>query len=207
MTTHAHARHTTRHPGRHPGRPSKRQLIIETAERLFAEHGYDATSTARIAAEAGVPSGLVFYHFATKLDLLLAVVQERPAPSEVLRSAARGRTVRRRLRAMVAAMAEELENDRAARIIVFREAQGRPEIASRAAELFAEATETVADVLAGADDVVADRDRVQTAAELVVSRVFLDTVALGQADTAVKRHAAMIDLIAESLSGGVRAQD
>jgi AcrR family transcriptional regulator len=199
MTAAAHARHTTR--------PSKRQLIIETAERLFAEHGYDATSTARIATEAGVPSGLVFYHFATKLDLLLAVVQERPAPSEVLRSAARGRTVRGRLRAIVATMAQELENDRAARIIVFREAQGRPEIASRAAELFAEATETVADVLAGADDVVADRARVQTAAELVVSRVFLDTVALGQVDTATKRHAAMIDLLTESLTGGVRAHD
>jgi AcrR family transcriptional regulator len=207
MTTHAHARHPTRHPGRPTGRPSKRQLIIETAERLFAEHGYDATSTARIATEAGVPSGLVFYHFATKLDLLLAVVQERPAPSEVLRSAARGRTVRRRLRAIVAAMAEELENDRAARIIVFREAQGRPEIASRAAELFAEATDTIADVLSGADDVVAEPERVQAAAELVVARVFLDTVALGQADTAVKRHTAMIDLIAESLTGGVRARD
>ncbi|MET9271537.1 helix-turn-helix domain-containing protein [Kribbella sp. NPDC003557] len=207
MTTHAHARHPTRHPGRPTGRPSKRQLIIENAERLFAEHGYDATSTARIATEAGVPSGLVFYHFATKLDLLLAVVQERPAPSEVLRSAARGRTVRRRLRAIVAAMAEELENDRAARIIVFREAQGRPEIASRAAELFAEATDTIADVLSGADDVVAEPERVQAAAELVVARVFLDTVALGQADTAVKRHTAMIDLIAESLTGGVRARD
>ncbi|WP_165550227.1 TetR/AcrR family transcriptional regulator [Kribbella speibonae] len=181
-------------------------MIIETAERLFAEHGYDATSTARIATEAGVPSGLVFYHFATKLDLLLAVVQERPAPREVLRSTARGRTVRRRLRAIVATMAEELEHDRAARIIVFREAQGRPEIASRAAELFAEATETVACVLTGADDVVADPARVQAAAELVVSRVFLDTVALGQAETATHRHAEMIDLIAESLTGGVRAE-
>ena len=62
-------------------RSTKRQAIIETAERLFAEHGYDATSTARIAHEAGVPSGLVFYHFATKLDLLLAIVHERPTPS------------------------------------------------------------------------------------------------------------------------------
>ncbi|MER7251490.1 helix-turn-helix domain-containing protein [Kribbella sp. NPDC000426] len=195
MTAAAHARHT------------KRQVIIETAERLFAEHGYDATSTARIAHEAGVPSGLVFYHFATKLDLLLAIVQERPTPSEVLRSAARGRTVRRRLQAIVATMAEELEHDRAARIIVFREAQGRPEIAERAAELFAEATETVADVLSGADDVVAGRDRVRTAAELVVSRVFLDTVALGQAETAAKRHEAMIDLLADSLAApGGRAQ-
>ncbi|WP_427892746.1 TetR/AcrR family transcriptional regulator [Kribbella sp. GL6] len=191
MTASAH--HTS-------ARSTKRQVIIETAERLFAEHGYDATSTARIAAEAGVPSGLVFYHFATKLDLLLAVVHERPAPSEVLRSAARSRTVRARLRAIVATMAAELENDRAVRIIVFREAQGRPEIASRAAEMFADATRTVADVLAGADDVIADRARVRTAAELVVSRVFLDTVALGPVEPATKRHAAMIDLIVETLT-------
>lgn len=190
----------------HAQRPTKRQLIIETAERLFAEHGYDATSTARIATEAGVPSGLVFYHFATKLDLLIAVVQERQSPSEVLRSAARGRTVRGRLRAIVASMVEELEKDRASRIIVFREAQGRPEIASRAAELFAEATATVTDVLSGADDVVADENRVRTAAELVVSRVFLDTVALGQDEPGAKRHAAMIELITESLTSGTRVR-
>ena len=181
-------------------RSTKRQVIIETAERLFAEHGYDATSTARIAHEAGVPSGLVFYHFATKLDLLLAIVHERPMPSEVLRSATRGHSVRGRLRAVVAVMAEELEHNRAARIIVFREAQARPEIAERAAELFAEATATVADVLSGADDIVTDPARVRTAAELVVSRVFVDIVARGEADSAVRRHAAMIDLVAESLT-------
>ena len=188
MTAHAVARH------------SKREVIMETAERLFAERGYDGTSTARIAHEAGVPSGLVFYHFATKLDLLLAIVHERPTPSQVIRSATQGHTVRRRLRAVVAVMAEELERDRAARIIIFREAQARPEIAARGAELFAEATETVAEVLSGADDIVVDPDRVQTAAELVVSRDFLDIVALGQAATAAKRHAAMIDLVAESLT-------
>ncbi|MEU4191941.1 helix-turn-helix domain-containing protein [Kribbella sp. NPDC026611] len=188
MTADAHAR------------PSKRQLIVETAERLFAEYGYDATSTARIAHEAGVPSGLVFYHFATKLDLLLAIVQERPTPAEVLRSAGRGRTVRRRLRAMVVAMARELEDNRAARIIIFREAQARPEIATRAAELFAEASATVAGVLRDADDVVVDPEQVRAAAELVVSRVFLDVVALGEAATAAKRHAAMIDLVAKSLT-------
>jgi AcrR family transcriptional regulator len=187
MTAHAAARNT------------KREVIVETAERLFAEHGYDATSTARIAHEAGVPTGLVFYHFATKLELLLAIVHERPTPSEVLRSAARGRSVRRRLRAVVTLMAEELEQNRAARIILFQEAQASPEIAVRAAELFTEATVTVADVLSGASDVVTDPLRVQTAAELVVSRVFVDSVALGPAETAAKRYAAMIELLAESL--------
>ncbi|WP_433160478.1 TetR/AcrR family transcriptional regulator [Kribbella sp. CA-247076] len=188
MTAHATAKNT------------KRQVIIETAERLFADCGYDATSTARIAHEAGVPSGLVFYHFNTKLDLLLAIVQERPTPGDVLPSAARGRSIRQRLRAVVSVMADELELNRSVRIIVFREAQARPEIAARAAELFAEAATTVAEVLSGADDVVADPARVRAAAELIVSRVFLDVIALGRSDTALKRHAAMIDMLAESLT-------
>ncbi len=183
-----------------PGRNTKRQVIIETAERLFADYGYDATSTARIAHEAGVPSGLVFYHFATKTDLLMAIVRERPTPGEVLRTAARGRSVHRRLRAVVTVMAEELERNRSARIIVFREAQARPEIAARAAELFAEAASMVAEVLSGAEDVVADPARVRTAAELIVSSVFLDIIALGRSDTAAKRHADMIDMLEESLT-------
>ena len=67
MTTHAAAPST------------KRQAIIETAERLFAECGYDATSTARIAHEAGVPSGLVFYHFATTPDPAEALGWRKPS--------------------------------------------------------------------------------------------------------------------------------
>ncbi|WP_163552892.1 TetR/AcrR family transcriptional regulator [Candidatus Frankia alpina] len=52
-----------------------RERILVAAEVLFAEHRFDRTSTARIAAAAGVPHGLIFYHFKTKMDLLLAVVQ------------------------------------------------------------------------------------------------------------------------------------
>ncbi|MCM3921241.1 TetR/AcrR family transcriptional regulator [Frankia sp. AiPs1] len=52
-----------------------RERILAAAEVLFAEHRFDRTSTARIAAAAGVPHGLIFYHFKTKMDLLLAVVQ------------------------------------------------------------------------------------------------------------------------------------
>lgn len=188
MTTHATAPST------------KRQAIMETAERLFADCGYDATSTARIAHEAGVPSGLVFYHFATKTDLLLSIVRERPTPSQVLRTAARGSSVHQRLRAVVTVMAEELDRNRAVRLIVFREAQARPEIAARAAELFTEAAETVAEVLSGADDIAADPARVRTAAELIVSSVFLDIIALGRSVTAADRHAAMIDMLEESLT-------
>lgn len=63
----------------------RRTAILDAAERLFAESGFDATSTSRVASEAGVPKGLVFYYFPRKIDLLLALLDERlptHAPSE-----------------------------------------------------------------------------------------------------------------------------
>jgi AcrR family transcriptional regulator len=59
--------------------PSARERILLAAERLFAEHGFDRTSTARLAGAAGVPQGLIFYHFGTKQDLLLSLIRERSA--------------------------------------------------------------------------------------------------------------------------------
>lgn len=56
-----------------------RQTILDGAERLIAEQGYDATSTAQIAAAAGVPKTLVFHYFATKRRVLDAVLAERVA--------------------------------------------------------------------------------------------------------------------------------
>lgn len=63
--------------GSGPTEPANRELILDAAQRLFADVGYAATSTAKIAAAAGVPHGLVFYYFPTKRHLLLAVVGER----------------------------------------------------------------------------------------------------------------------------------
>lgn len=67
---------TGRPPG--PG-PSARERILTAAEELFAEHGYDRTSAARLARSAEVPQGLIFYHFGTKQDVLLTLVRERSA--------------------------------------------------------------------------------------------------------------------------------
>lgn len=55
----------------------RRTRILDAAEGLIAEHGFDATPTAQIANEAGVPKGLVFYYFPRKIDLLLTLLQER----------------------------------------------------------------------------------------------------------------------------------
>jgi AcrR family transcriptional regulator len=51
-----------------------RQQILETAQRLFAEHGYDATSLQMIADEMGLTKAAVYYHFRAKSDILHAAM-------------------------------------------------------------------------------------------------------------------------------------
>ncbi|MPZ82919.1 MAG: TetR family transcriptional regulator [Actinophytocola sp.] len=58
--------------------PSARERILAAAEELFAESGFDATPTSRIATRAGVPKGLVHYYFQHKPDLLTALVARLP---------------------------------------------------------------------------------------------------------------------------------
>jgi AcrR family transcriptional regulator len=52
----------------------KKELILQTALRLFSEQGYEATPTNRIAKEAGVSEGLIFRHFENKEGLLSAIL-------------------------------------------------------------------------------------------------------------------------------------
>ena len=47
-----------------------RQQILETAQRLFVDLGYDATSLQMIADEMGLTKAAVYYHFRAKIDIL-----------------------------------------------------------------------------------------------------------------------------------------
>lgn len=72
-----------------------RQLLADTARRLFAERGFENVSVAEIARVAEVSEATVFNYFPTKEDLvysgletfeseLLAAVRERPAGETVI---------------------------------------------------------------------------------------------------------------------------
>lgn len=52
---------------------NKQEQIQATALRLFVADGFHGTPTAKIAAEAGVANGTLFYHYKTKDDLVVAL--------------------------------------------------------------------------------------------------------------------------------------
>ena len=55
---------------------SKRELLMKTARRLFAENGFYATPTALVAKEAGVSNGILFHYFPTKEILVSSLYQD-----------------------------------------------------------------------------------------------------------------------------------
>ena len=94
---------TTRPTGlRERKKAQTRQLIADTARRLFAERGSEAVRVSEVAEAADVSEATVFNYFPTKEDLfysgleafeeaLLAAVRDRPAGESIL--AAFGRFV------------------------------------------------------------------------------------------------------------------
>lgn len=52
----------------------KKKNLIDTAVRLFAEQGYDGTTTLQISREAGVTEPLIYYHFKGKEELFTHIL-------------------------------------------------------------------------------------------------------------------------------------
>jgi AcrR family transcriptional regulator len=53
-----------------PEQENNRERILQAAETIFAENGYDAARIDRIAGEAGVNKALIYYYFRSKRSLL-----------------------------------------------------------------------------------------------------------------------------------------
>jgi TetR/AcrR family transcriptional repressor of bet genes len=92
------------------GRPSntreRRAQIVDGLLTVMAEHGYAAASVAAVAEAAGLAPGLVHYHFDTKQEILLALVDTLDARARARRTAftVKARTPRARLFASIDAL-------------------------------------------------------------------------------------------------------
>jgi AcrR family transcriptional regulator len=129
-----------------------RQLISETARRLFIERGFEQVSVAEIAREAEVSEMTVFNYFPTKEDLvysgleafedqLLAAIRDRQPGQTILDAFAEFVLEPRGL--LVA------KDDKAARDLVAatRMIAASPALLAREQQIFARYTETLAQVI------------------------------------------------------------
>jgi AcrR family transcriptional regulator len=73
-------------PKRNRGRPTKegsgeatRERILDAAEELFAEHGFDGVTVRQVTRKAGVDVALAHYYFGTKRGLFDSVFLRRAA--------------------------------------------------------------------------------------------------------------------------------
>jgi len=54
----------------------RKQELIDTAERLFLEKGYEQTTVADIVREIEVAQGTFYYYFSSKEEILEAIIEE-----------------------------------------------------------------------------------------------------------------------------------
>ncbi|WP_316523035.1 TetR/AcrR family transcriptional regulator [Kitasatospora brasiliensis] len=64
----------------HSPRSDTRARILEVSLELFSEHGYEQTSLREIADRLGVTKAALYYHFKTKDDIVLGIVERMAAP-------------------------------------------------------------------------------------------------------------------------------
>lgn len=57
-------------------RDIRQTAILDAARDLFSRQGYHKTTMPEIARAAEVSVGLIYYHFASKADILVAIVKE-----------------------------------------------------------------------------------------------------------------------------------
>ncbi len=63
---------------------STRDQIIDAADRLFYQQGFDHTSFAHIAEAVNISRGNFYYHFKTKDEILEAVIKRRLANTRAM---------------------------------------------------------------------------------------------------------------------------
>lgn len=66
-----------KHPAVTPNRRGvrSRELVLDAAERLMAEHGYEAATVAALKDKAGIPMSSIYHYFGSKDGVLLAVME------------------------------------------------------------------------------------------------------------------------------------
>src|SRR5664279_3308474 len=102
---------------------SSHDRILQAAKRLFAQQGYENTSTVAIARDAGTSESQLMKHFGSKQGLLVAIFNRGWASmSERIKTIPQGSPADRLL-AVLEAVTVELENDHDLKVLAMLEAR------------------------------------------------------------------------------------
>lgn len=184
-----------------------RERILDAAEELIAEHGFDATPTARIADRADVPKGLVFHYFPVKTDLLITLIAERaevapfgPTPDDTADG-----DVASALSRIAHRFRESLHASARMRRLIFREADTHPEVRKFVTGLYRDA---VRHIRAGIDAALAGWSRAEEIAHQrrdAVAETFAALLLHEASLGSLTGKTFDIDAIASVLAAGLKA--
>jgi AcrR family transcriptional regulator len=116
----------------------RRALIEAAAARLFARHGYDATTVEDIVTAAGVSKPMLYRHFESKRDLHMRLMERRRdelAAEPLSRFLETEGPAEQRLEDMTDAWFAHVERHPDTSRVLFQDAPGDPEIRSLQDEL------------------------------------------------------------------------
>ncbi|MEA2225686.1 MAG: hypothetical protein QOE67_968 [Solirubrobacteraceae bacterium] len=116
----------------------RRALIEQAAARLFARHGYDATTVEDIVTAAGVSKPMLYRHFESKRDLHMRLMERRRdelAAEPLSRFLEAVGSPEQRLEEMIDAWFAHVERHPDTSRILLQDAPGDPEIRSLQGEL------------------------------------------------------------------------
>lgn len=151
--------------------PAK-ERILAAAEELFAETGFDATPTSRIAERAGVPKGLVHYYFRRKSDLLAALIKRLPDEQIDPATVVVPGDIAGSLRRLVSELDRRLANSRMLSHLLWREADTHRAVRDALHDRFQQLVRQVRSVIIAAGEgalAVADVDSAAGLLALAVS--------------------------------------
>ncbi|MDD2790884.1 MAG: helix-turn-helix domain containing protein [Sulfurimonas sp.] len=102
---------------------TKKELIIQTAQKLFAQNGYDATSIDDIAKPCEVTKAAIYYHFKDKHELYEEILQTniKLLADRVEAKVALADGPEKKLYAYVMTFAQELDTNRNIASMLMRE--------------------------------------------------------------------------------------
>ncbi|HEX8804616.1 MAG TPA: TetR/AcrR family transcriptional regulator [Acidimicrobiales bacterium] len=138
-----------RRPGRRMARADRVEQLLDVAEVLFAEHGYDGTSIERIARTAGITRPVVYDHFGSKDGIYLACVRRARDRLEtaITEGVVGVDDLERRLFAGLDACFAFIEADPARWAVMFRGVAVTGDVADEAQEQRFATVDTIADLI------------------------------------------------------------